>query len=65
MSRMCSSTFSRNSSSASISASGGSEPGVERQIDDAAADLLAGLLQLRDDLVHGLGLSYRMQTGSG
>ena len=25
--------------------------GLERQIDDAAADLLAGVLQLRDDLV--------------
>jgi hypothetical protein len=39
-----------NSSSASISASGPSEPGVwKKQIDQAGTDLLAALLQLRDD----------------
>src|SRR5207253_11028938 len=52
MSRMCGSTFLPNSSSASISSSGCSEPrGLERQIDDAGADLFAALLQLREDLV--------------
>jgi hypothetical protein len=39
-SRICGSTFLPNSSNASISASGPSEPGVwKKQIDDAAADL--------------------------
>jgi hypothetical protein len=51
MSRMCGSTFLPNTSSASISSSGCSEPrGLERQIDDAGADLFAALLQLREDL---------------
>jgi hypothetical protein len=45
MSRMCGSTFFPNNSSASISSSGSSEPGgLERQIDDAGADLFAALL---------------------
>jgi len=57
---MCASTFLPNSSSASISCRDAQSRGLERQIDDPATGLFAGLLRLGSQRRGGAGNPFGM-----